>query len=202
MMAIQLFKQNQFSDGTLNKHKACLCAHGGEQTWGQGYRDTYAPVVTWASVCLLLFVGKIHGLQSKGIYFVLAFLQADLDAPVYMELPTGINPVDVSDIDRCKQVLKLNKSLYGLKQAGFNWFEKLQEGLINWDFIQSQINKCVFFWKDCIILTYVDDCIILGKNMVIVESGISSLKNGSENFDLVDQGSTNKYLGLHIRDIN
>jgi hypothetical protein len=103
-------------------------------------------------------------LQSQSIDFVLAFPQADLDVPVYMELPAGVNPVDVSDEHHSRYILKLNKSLYGLKQAGYNWFEKLREGLIAWDFIQSQVDKCVFFHKDCIVLTYVDDCIILGKN--------------------------------------
>ncbi len=38
-------------------------------------------------VRLLLVVAKIHGLKSKSIDFVLAFHQADLDVPVYMELP-------------------------------------------------------------------------------------------------------------------
>jgi hypothetical protein len=39
-MAIWSFKSKQFPDGTLNKHKAQLCAHGGQQTWGQDYWDT------------------------------------------------------------------------------------------------------------------------------------------------------------------
>jgi hypothetical protein len=202
IMAIWSFKRKRFPDGTLNKHKARLCAHGGQQTWGQDYWDTYAPVVTWASIRLLLVVAKIHGLRSKSIDFVLAFPQADLDVPVYMELPAGVNPINVSDGDRRRYVLKLNKSLYGLKQAGFNWFEKLREGLITRDFIQSQVDKCVFFRKDCIILTYVDDCIILGKDMTIVDSVISSLKEGHEEFELVDQGSIDKYLGLLINDID
>ena len=47
-----------------------------------------------------------------------------------------------------------------------------------------------------------DDCIILGKNMADVDSVISSLHEGTENFQLVDQGSIDKYLGLLIRDIN
>jgi hypothetical protein len=38
--------------------------------------------------------------------------------------------------------------------------------------------------------------------MVIVDSVISSLKDGSESFDLIDQSSINKYLGLLIWDIN
>ena len=97
IMAIWSFKRKMFLDGSLNKHKARLCAHGGQQTWGLDYWDTYAPVVTWASVCLLLIVAKIHGLQSKSIDFVLAFPQADLDVPVYMELPADVNPINVTD---------------------------------------------------------------------------------------------------------
>ena len=40
IMAIWLFKRKRFPDGTLNKHKARLCAHSGQQTWGQDYWDT------------------------------------------------------------------------------------------------------------------------------------------------------------------
>jgi hypothetical protein len=147
-------------------------------------------------------VAKIHGLESKSIDFVLTFPQADLDVPVHIQLPAGVNPVDVSDIDQRRYVLKLNKSLYGLKQAGFNWFKKLKGGLITRDFVQSQVDKCVFFQKECIVLKYIDDCIITGKNMKIVNSVISLLKCRREHFDLVNQGSIDKYLGLLIWDID
>jgi len=50
IMSIWSFKRKRYPDGTLNKHKARLCAHGGMQTWGQNYWETYAPVVNWASV--------------------------------------------------------------------------------------------------------------------------------------------------------
>jgi hypothetical protein len=50
IMAIWSFKCKRFPNGTLNKHKAQLCVHGGQQTWGLDYWDTYAPVVMWASV--------------------------------------------------------------------------------------------------------------------------------------------------------
>jgi hypothetical protein len=61
------------------------------QTWGQNYWETYAPVVNWASVQLILAVAKIHRLSSKSIDFVLAFPQADLEIPVYMESPIGFD---------------------------------------------------------------------------------------------------------------
>jgi hypothetical protein len=118
IMAIWSFKRKRFPDGTLNKHTARLCAHGGQQTWGRDYWETYALVVTWVSVCLLIIVAKIHGLELKSIDFVLAFPQADLDVPIYMELPASVNPVDILDKNQRHYVLKLNKSLYGLKQVG------------------------------------------------------------------------------------
>jgi hypothetical protein len=60
-------------------------------------------------------------LSSKSIDFVLAFPQADLEVPVYMELPMGF---DVPENESQKHyVLRLNKRLYGLKQAGYNCFK-------------------------------------------------------------------------------
>jgi hypothetical protein len=63
-------------------------------------------------------VAKIYGLSSKSIDFVLVFPQADLEIPVFMELPLGLNAPDSKSWRH--YVLQLNKSLYGLKQAGYN----------------------------------------------------------------------------------
>ena len=87
------FKRKRFPDGTLNKHKACLCAHGGMQQWGVNYWETYAPVVNWISARFLLILSKLAGLESRTIYFVLAFPKADLDVPVYMELTIGMEVI-------------------------------------------------------------------------------------------------------------
>jgi len=46
IMSIWSFKRKRYPDGTLNKHKARLCAHGGMQMWGQNYWETYSPVVS------------------------------------------------------------------------------------------------------------------------------------------------------------
>ena len=71
----------------------------------------------------ILAIAKIHGLSSKSIDFVLAFPQADLETPVYMELPVGFDAPNGES--RKFYMLRLNKSVYGLKQAGYNWFAKL-----------------------------------------------------------------------------
>jgi hypothetical protein len=83
IMSIWIFKHKQYSDGTLNQHKARSYVHGGMQTWGQNYWQTNPPVANWASVCILLVVAKIHGLSSKSIDFVLAFPQADQNPSIH-----------------------------------------------------------------------------------------------------------------------
>jgi hypothetical protein len=119
---------------------------------------------------------------SKSIDFVLAFPQANLEIPVYMELPIGF---DAPNGENCKfYVLRLNKSLYGLKQAGYNWFAKLSYGLQDRGFVQSNIDPCVFFAPGCIIPTYVDDCIIVGDTSDRIDKLIQSLHEGDENFVL------------------
>jgi hypothetical protein len=78
-MAICSFKCLRFPDGMLNKHKAWLCVHGGQQTWGLDYWDTYAPVVTWASVRrLLIIANKIMVSYPKALILFLHSLKLTL----------------------------------------------------------------------------------------------------------------------------
>ena len=123
--AISSFKRKRVPDGRLNKHKARFCAHGGMQCWGENYLETFLPVVNMISVKWLLVIAKIHGFESKSIDFVLAFPQADLDIDIWMELPIGFQTIEDPNHSQLYYVLKLKKNLYGLKQAIFNWYEKL-----------------------------------------------------------------------------
>jgi len=197
--AIWSFKRKRFPDGRLNKHKARLCAHGGMQTWGENYWETYSPVVNMMTVKLLLVIARVHGLHSKSIDFVLAFPQADLDTDIWMELPAGTEPEGVPGGER-DYVVKLNKSLYGLKQASFNWFEKLKKALIDRNFTPSVTDPCLYLRKGMAVLTYVDDCIIVGTSKSEINDFVKSLANGSENFKLTDEGSIDKFLGIEITD--
>ena len=85
--AIWSFKRIRKPDGELLKHKARLCAHGGMQQWGDSYWETYYPVVNMLSVRLILAISKLHNLDSKAIYFVLAFPQAYLEEDIFIYLP-------------------------------------------------------------------------------------------------------------------
>ena len=111
-----------------------------------------------------------------------------------MELPIGF---DAPEGEYCKPyVLRLNKSLYGLKQARYNWFAKLSNGLQDCGFVQSSIDPCVFFNHSCIVLTYVDDCIILRDSHDQINLLIQSLHEEDENILLQDEGLIDTYLGV------
>ena len=198
--AIWSFKRKRFPDGRLNKHKARICAHGGMQQWGENYWETYSPVVNAMTVKLLLVIAKIHGLESKSIDFVLAFPQAELDVDIWMDLPIGFEPQGVNPNDTYKYTLKLNKSLYGLKQASFNWYEKLKAGLEDRDFVPSEIDPCLYLNKrsGMMVLTYVDDCIIIGNDMKDINDFVYSMQHGKEKFVLTDEGDIDKFLGIEI----
>jgi len=197
ILSIWSFKRKRHPDGRLMKHKARICAHGGMPRWGIDYWETYSPVVNWISVRALLAISAIHNLPTKSIDFVLAFPQADLDTDVYMEFPAGF-----SQNLRRTHVLKLNKSLYGLKQASSNWFKHLSNGLIKRGLKQSNLDKCVYYKDGLIVLVYVDDCIVIGHTESHISSFITSLKNGSENFDFTEEGSLREYLGVEITQLD
>lgn len=83
-MSIWAFRRKRDPYGTIINYKARLCAHGGNQVWGENYWETYAPVVHCLSIRTMLAISIIHKLQSRSVDFTLAFPQADLDKLVYM----------------------------------------------------------------------------------------------------------------------
>lgn len=96
-------------------------------------------------------------------------------------------------------VLKLKKNLYGLKQASYNWYGKLRDGLMDRGFRPTKIDQCLYMKKGMIVLVYVDDCIIVGDDMTKINKFVESMQNGPENFILTDEGSIDKFLGIEIR---
>ena len=93
--------------GKVTKYKARICAHGGMQDKCINYWETYAPVVQWMSVRIMLTLAAIENLHTKPIEFVLAYPQADLAVDIYMELPQGFN----AEPESGRYVLKLQKNL-------------------------------------------------------------------------------------------
>jgi hypothetical protein len=80
-------------------------------------------------------------------------------------------------------VLKLNKNLYGLKQAGYNWYKKLKGGMIARGFKMCQSDPCVYT-KDNIVVD-VDGMLIFSCSMHQIENFMQSL---DKEYNYTDEG--------------
>jgi hypothetical protein len=73
----------------MRKLKARFCARGFEQIEGVDFTETFAPVVNGTTVRFLLMMSILLGLETKQVDYVAAFVQADIDTTVYVEMPRG-----------------------------------------------------------------------------------------------------------------
>ncbi|CAL8150043.1 unnamed protein product [Prunus armeniaca] len=123
-----------------------------------------------------------------------AFLNGDLDEEIYMEQPEGFIVKGQEH-----KVCKLVKSLYGLKQAPKQWHEKFDKVILDYDFKFNGHDKCVYYKENngehVILCLYVDDILIFGTNLEIVNDVKSYL---SRNFDMKDMGEAHVILGMKI----
>ena len=65
--------KKQYPDGSLKKYKDCFCVRGNQQIEGVDVFDTYAPVVSWITVQVLLVISLVLGLQMQHVDYTNAF---------------------------------------------------------------------------------------------------------------------------------
>ena len=197
------FKIKRLPDATIAKFKARFCVRGDRQVEGIDVFETFAPVVAWPTVrCLLAFALR-NNLATRQVDFSNAFVQSKLppDEQVFVEVPKGYSDPDGQDV-----VLQLNKSLYGMRQSPFHWFNTIKSSLLHRDFKQSEEDPCMFHRDSdgMILLLYVDDVILLNSSEEAIDDFIDDLRH---EFDLsaeqVDQDAHRtvyQFLGIELID--
>jgi len=185
-------KRNRYPDGRIRKYKAPFCVQGDKQKFGFDYDDTYAPVVQWSTVHMLLTLTMKLGLKTKQVDYLNTFVQAKIDGEVYCELPEEFS---VNSAGRLEYVLKLERSLYGLKQAARLWFKTLEKSLHDRGFKTSAQDLCMFMKKKLIVLVYVNDVLFFGMTEKIIGDMIEDLQ---KDFDLNVEDSMFAFLGIEM----
>jgi hypothetical protein len=130
-----------------------------------------------------------------------AYLYGSLDSDIYMKVSDGISVLNMH-ANRNMYCVKLIKSLYGLKQSGRMWYNRLKEFLLNKGYSNSDDCPCVFIRKSttrfCIISVYVDDLNIIDHTKDIDEAR-NHLKT---EFEMKDLGRIKFCLGLQVEHLH
>jgi hypothetical protein len=173
------------------KWKARLNVHGGKQTQGIDYWETYAAALKWSSIRFFLVQSLINGWHTRQLDFVLAHPQADVECDLYLEIPQGFE----FEGSRKTHCLKLIKNLYGSKAAGRVWQQHLFKGLLDFGFTQSATDECVFYRGTTIFMVYTDDGIFCGPDKADIDNCMTEL---GQRFEITDEGDIDEYLGVKV----
>ena len=194
-----VFNKKKDEYGNIKKYKARLVAKGFTQQEGVDYDETFAPVLKYKSMRMILALSTFNKKTNiKQLDVKTAFLNATVNENIYMKIPEGMK---INDSEN--KVIKLNKALYGLKQASNEWNNEINNFLTKeLSFTRCIKDTCIYIktsknnnniifgiFVDDIISSYVDE----DENEYNIY--INKLKN---KYDLLDIGNINHILGMHV----
>lgn len=107
-----VFKIKRNSDGSINKYKARLVAKGYVQKHGINFDEVFAPVARIETICFIIALAASEGWEVHHLDVKTAFLHGELSKEVFVSQPEGYEEEGSKGM-----VYKLNKALYGLRQA-------------------------------------------------------------------------------------
>jgi len=177
-------------DGTVERFKARLVARGFTQVHGIDYNETFAPTVRMDTLRLFLATVAAEDLECFHYDIKNAFTESPLKEQILLKQPEGVHV-------KKGHVLKVLRSLYGLKQAARDWNLLMKKELLAWGFVQSLADPCMFVHKErkIRILVYVDDVLAAAKEQSQTEWFWKKL---SARFNAKNLGEVHKVLGVRV----
>ena len=189
-----IYKRKLGVDGEVVTYKARLVAKGYTQRPGIDFEDTFSPVAMSKSIRILLAIAAYYDYEICQMDVKTAFLNGDIDKEIYMEQPEGF----ISKGDE-QRVCKLQKSIYGLKQASRSWNIRFDETVKTFGFIQNVYEPCVYKKTSGssiqFLVLYVDDILLIGNEVEMLEHTKAWL---STQFSMKDLGEASYVLGIRI----
>lgn len=208
-----------------NKRKARLVAKGCSQRPGEDFSDTYSPVVRSSTIRMVAALAVEKDFEIHQMDFVTAYLNGNLDEDVYMEIPDYLEDVLqnlingeivgtcerksklakeiatkwMKSLQKCRNpICKLEKALYGLRQSGLKWYQKLSQKLKEMGLEPSKLDPCLFLSrnKSIMVTVYVDDLLIATNDKKLLNQIKKSL---AETFEMKDLGKVSKYVGIEFK---
>ncbi|GJU75598.1 retrotransposon protein, putative, ty1-copia subclass [Tanacetum coccineum] len=172
------------------KIKALRSDRGGEYL-SQEFKEYLADI---RAIRILIAIAAYYDYEIWQMDVKTAFLNGRLDEDIYMEQPEGyVNPKYPN------RVCKLQRSIYGLKQASRQWNKRFDEEIKKFGFTQNRDEPCVYRKASgsnvVFLILYVDDILIMGNNIPRLKEVKDYL---GKCFSMKDLGEAAYILGIKI----
>ena len=117
--------------------------------------------------CILISLSVSEGLDMRLMDFITAYPYGFIVNDIYMKIHKGFKLPEANNTkSRSMCSIKLQQSLYGLKQSGHMWYNHLSEYLLKEGYVNNPVCPCIFIKKSetrfTFISVYVDDLNLVG----------------------------------------
>ena len=193
------------------RFKARLVARGFKQIAGVDYNETFAPTAKMTTFRLFLFFVAHYKLYEDQQDIKTAFLNSPIEEDIFVAIPKELTEENPLGLDmklfghliprsNRRYVHKLQKSLYGIKQAPRDWYKTMNAFLINiLKLTRSQFDHCLYYSFDdsdiIMLLLYVDDLLIACSSVTLLKHVSRSI---ASEFKVSSMGGFDTYLGIKI----
>ncbi|RVW37486.1 Retrovirus-related Pol polyprotein from transposon TNT 1-94 [Vitis vinifera] len=189
-----IYKKKRGIDGKVQTYKVRLVAKGYTKKEGIDYEETFSPVAMLKSIRILLSIAAYFDYEIWQMDVKKAFLNGSLDECIYMKQLEGFITNGQEHL-----LCKLNRSIYGLKQASRSWNTCFDQTIKTFGFDQCHDESCVYKkWngkKVVFLVLYVDDILLIGNCIGMLTSVKDWL---SQRFDMKDLGEAAHILGIKL----
>ncbi|KAL0434201.1 UNVERIFIED_CONTAM: hypothetical protein Slati_2754400 [Sesamum latifolium] len=107
-------------------------------TWVD-FEETYLPVAMAKSIRILLDIAAWYDYEIWQMDMKTAFLNGFVEEEIFMDQPEGFTTVGEE-----QKVYRLQRSIYGLKQASRSWNTRFDEVIRGYDFIKNDCDPCIY----------------------------------------------------------
>ncbi|GJY63821.1 retrotransposon protein, putative, ty1-copia subclass [Tanacetum coccineum] len=189
-----IYKKKTYIDGKVYIYKARLVAKGFTQTYRVDYEETFLPVADIRAIRILKAIAAYYDYEIWKMNIKTAFLNGFLEEEIYMEQPEGF-----IDHNHPRKVCKLQRSIYGLKQASRSWNKRFDEEIKKFGFHQNLNEPCVYQKASgsnvIFLILYVDGIILMGNHIPSLQEVKDYL---GKCFSMKDLGEAAFILGIKI----
>ncbi|KAL0394380.1 UNVERIFIED_CONTAM: hypothetical protein Slati_4404200 [Sesamum latifolium] len=159
-----VYKRKLGVDGEVTAFKARLVAKGYTQRLGVDFEETYSPVTMAKSIRILLAIVAWYDYEIWQMDVKMALLNGFVEEEIYMDQPEGFTTVGEE-----QKVCRLQRSIYGLKQASRSWNTRFDEVIQGYDFMKNEYDPCVYKkisgCSVAYLVLYVDDILLIGNDV-------------------------------------